>query len=138
MSEAKWFGFTFQMILISCRAHTASYSSGSGRAFPEQRDDHLPQTFKCVVICPALSMCLHGVVISKHWRNFHFTLTKPQGTKAVLLQRFTIAPTTGRNKAERSSVLLSAYASTFLHFCLLSGIQSSITTARKLLPSIIH
>jgi len=63
---------------------------------------------KCVAIRLPLSMCLHGVVPSKHWFNFNFTLTKPQYTKAVLLQWFTIAPTTGGNKAERSPVLLSA------------------------------
>jgi hypothetical protein len=67
-----------------------------------------PRHSKCVVIRPRLSVCLHGVVPSKHWFNFPFSLTKPQYTKAVLLQWFTNAPTTGGNKAERSPVLLSA------------------------------
>lgn len=66
-----------------------------------------PRHSKCVAIRPPLSTCLHGVVLSKHWHNFPFTLTKPQYTKAVLLQQFPTAPTTGGNKAEQSPVPLS-------------------------------
>jgi len=88
-----------------------------------------PRHSKCVAIRPTLSMCLHGAVIGKQRRNFPFTLTKPQ---------YTTVPTTGSNKAARSPVLLSALCLDVSPLLLLSGIQSTITMARKLPPSIIH